>query len=265
MLFEKVKIVYFSPNGTTKTVSEAIAKGIGAKYSIINLTKPDSTTVNYEFTSKDLTIIAVPVYSGRVPKTVVERISRLKGNNTPSILVTVYGNRDIDDAMLELKDLTTPLGFNAIAGAAFIGEHCFNTPEFNVAVGRPDKDDIEKAYSFGIKVKQRFDEIKNEIPDLQVPGKRPYRTYHPLITDLLKIETNMSTCTLCGKCAEVCPTEAVKINDSVSTDIMLCMKCQACIRVCPVKARAWDNDRFKDVAKWLVANCSNRREPEIYL
>ena len=265
MLLEKVNLVYFSPTGSTKSLSEAIAKGIGSKYSIINLTRPESINVTYEFATTDLTIIAVPVYSGRVPKTAVERIGRLKGNNTPAVLVTVYGNRDIDDAMLELKDHTTLLGFKAIAGASFIGEHSFNTPEFYVAVGRPDKNDIEKAYSFGIKVRKRFEEIKNEIPDLQVPGKQPYRAYNLLITDILKIDTNMLTCTLCGACAQVCPTGAIKISDSVSTDSLLCIKCQACIRICPMKARAWENDRIKDVAKWLVTNCSTRREPDFYL
>ena len=58
--------------------------------------------------------------------------------NTPAVCVVVYGNRAYDDALLELKDILARRGCRPIAGAAFIGEHSFATPETPTARGRPD-------------------------------------------------------------------------------------------------------------------------------
>ena len=49
-----------------------------------------------------LSIIGVPVYGGRVPVEAISRLQRLKANNTPAVIVVVYGNRDYNDAILEL-------------------------------------------------------------------------------------------------------------------------------------------------------------------
>lgn len=59
----------------------------------------------------ELCVIAVPVYGGRVAATALQRLQRLKGNGSPAILVVVYGNRDYEDALLELRDTAVQLGF----------------------------------------------------------------------------------------------------------------------------------------------------------
>jgi hypothetical protein len=38
-----------------------------------------------------------------------DRIKNLKGTNTPAVLVVMYGNRAFEDALLELKKLTSEL------------------------------------------------------------------------------------------------------------------------------------------------------------
>lgn len=58
----------------------------------------------------ELCVIAVPVYGGRVAATALQRLQRLKGNGSPAILVVVYGNRDYEDALLELRDTAVQLG-----------------------------------------------------------------------------------------------------------------------------------------------------------
>jgi hypothetical protein len=44
----------------------------------------------------------VPVYKGRAPVFLTDYFSRVKGNNTAVVFIVVYGNRDYDDALLEL-------------------------------------------------------------------------------------------------------------------------------------------------------------------
>ena len=97
----------------------------------------------------ELCVIAVPVYGGRVATTALQRLQRLKGNGSPAILVVVYGNRDYEDALLELRDTAVQLGFVPLTAGAFIGEHSFSTPELPIAAGRPDADDLQQAREFG--------------------------------------------------------------------------------------------------------------------
>lgn len=96
-----------------------------------------------------ITIIAVPVYAGRVAPIALQRLRRLRGNNAPAILITVYGNRDYEDALVELRDETIQLGFTPLAAGAFIGEHSYSRPNMPIAEGRPDITDLQTAEQFG--------------------------------------------------------------------------------------------------------------------
>ena len=60
-----------------------------------------------------------------------------------------YGNRDYEDALVELRDETTCLGFTPLAAGAFIGEHSYSRPGMPVAEGRPDANDLQIAEQFG--------------------------------------------------------------------------------------------------------------------
>ena len=44
-------------------------------------------------------------------------------------------------------------------------------------------------------------------------------------------------CTGCGNCVEVCPVEAIELDDSLAkVDEEICIYCGACISECPVEA-----------------------------
>ena len=267
----KLKLVYFSPTGTSKRAAEAIAKGLGIEFECIDLTYPDAETQKHIFESDDLAVIAVPVYSGRIPYTAVNRLKNVKGRQSPAVIIVVYGNRAFEDSLIELKDITLKQGFQPIAGAAFIGEHSFDTSETPIATGRPDEADLDKAETFGEQVKAKL--ILDDAPALVVPGHRPYREnsdWNKPLEEREKVEplspeTNPETCTLCGLCAQVCPTAAVTVTDSVKTVKTECTACTACVKICPTGARAWTHERVRKAASWLHANYSVRREPETFL
>ncbi len=42
-----------------------------------------------------------------------------------------------------------------------------------------------------------------------------------------------NTCTGCGTCLEVCPTEAIKMIDGRASITLDCIDCGSCPRVCP--------------------------------
>ena len=261
MNIQRVKLVYYSPTGTSEKTVKAIQQGTGIDYDIVDLTLPASESEHYSFNSTDLAIIAVPVYSGRVPPVAVKRISKLKTQNTPTVLVAVYGNREFEDALLELKNITEPNGFKVFAAGAFIGEHSFDTPDTPIATGRPDAEDIKKAKEFGEKVKQKIDAL-TVLDDFPVPGNYPYRE----VTFRARSPvTNPDTCILCGMCARVCPTGCVTVSDTVETDTSNCTACSACVKQCPTGARYWENESVLKAANWLSKDYAARKEPTFFL
>lgn len=103
-----------------------------------------------DFGPDDLVLFGVPVYGGRIPSPAVQTLRRMQGSRTPAVLVAAYGNREYDDALLELADIAAANGFIPFAAAALIAEHSIM---HSVAAGRPDAQDARKskrsAHSYG--------------------------------------------------------------------------------------------------------------------
>ncbi len=265
MNINKTKLIYFSPTETTKKVMEGVAAGINADSTEhLNLTSPQNTEKILSTSPDELVIIGAPVYAGRLPNDAVKRFRQIKADNTPAVLIVVYGNREFEDALLELKDLAIELGFCPIAAGAFIGEHSFATNDIPIANGRPDSTDLQKAKEFGTKINEIVTSI-NETDkniDLPIPGNYPHRNgaqpmgFAPAV--------NKDTCTKCGLCVTVCPTAAISLNDSIQTAVDLCIQCCACIKKCPVDALSWQDDKITGIAHRLNSNCQTRKEPQYF-
>jgi ferredoxin len=265
MKFNGVKLIYFSPTKTTQTVLGAIAKGMAPeKVEHIDLTPPESAQKTIPRLEDKLVIMGAPVYGGRLPADAVSRFRQLSAKNSLAVLVVMYGNREFEDALLELKDLSIELGFTPLAGAAFIGEHSFCTKDSPIALGRPDSLDIKKAMDFGAGLREKAEALPSfgvEM-DLEIPGRFPYEGGARSIK--AAPVTKEDLCTVCGACAEVCPKAAISINDKVVTDTSLCIRCSACIKICPEDARVWEDEMVQTITKWLNENCQARKEPQIY-
>ena len=263
---KQVKLIYFSPTGTSRKILEGIAAGIGSeRIEHIDLTRPENDQRSKLVASGDLAIIGVPVYGGRQPEDAVRRFRKIRAENSVAVLIVLYGNREFDDALLELKNLAIELGFSPIAGGAFIGEHSFSSREVPIAHARPDDLDMKKAVEFGKKIKQKVtvSASLDSPTDLEVPGSFPYEAGGARVMAVAP-ETNRDTCTLCGTCASVCPTAAISIDQSVITAIEDCIRCCACIKSCPEEARFTENETWQTIANWLNENCSSRKEPQLF-
>jgi ferredoxin len=49
----------------------------------------------------------------------------------------------------------------------------------------------------------------------------------------MQFKITSEKCTGCGKCTDVCPTEAIIIEHGKAAITMECIDCGACPRVCP--------------------------------
>ncbi len=263
MKISRVNLIYYSPTGNSKKTLEASARGLGVKcVDHIDLTPLEAAGKSHSIPAGELAVIATPVYGGRVPPVAAQRLKTVKGNGTPAVLVAVYGNRAIEDALIELRDITTEQGFTAVAGASFIGEHSFSNDATPIAPGRPDKEDLEKAKKFGEQVKAKLEGMAKPV-EVKVPGNKPYKERNP--SGPRFPETTTETCTLCGACVEVCPTKAITVTEKVETAKEKCTACSACVKACPTGARVWTNEGIKKAAVWLHTEYSKRREPEFFL
>lgn len=261
-----IQIIYFSPTGTTRKVVEAIGRGVGAeKTETFDLTPVENRRYGRLSTDVELAIIGVPVYTGRVPFQAVEALQHMRVKRIPAVIVVVYGNRAYDDALLELSDIASRIGFVPIAGAAFVGEHSFSTATTPIAVGRPDSEDLEKAVSFGRMVSGKLDSADSPANGsfVKVPGNYPYRDRAQHITSP---ETDMRLCTRCKTCETTCPEYAITVTDSgVASDEDKCLLCCACVKVCPTGARQMDNPALQEIAERLSATCRERKSPELFM
>lgn len=252
------RIVFFSPTHTSEKIARAVGEGIGMPRRIeTDLTQDeDSSPIEIK---DELTILAAPVYGGRVAPTALKRMKRLRGNHSPAILIVVYGNRDYEDALIELRDMAVALGFIPLAGGAFVGEHSFSTPELPIAEGRPDETDLRKARRFGKECLEKWEQSA-DITTLSVKGNIPYKALTP---GQPACPACNEKCFVCGECVDVCPTHAIRISDDgerIETDVNRCIKCCACVKVCPNSARIFSSP----FAAILHEKFNARREPELF-
>jgi len=249
----------FSPTGTSRKIGLAIGEGLGSStIEEINLTH--SSADSRVLSGDELAIFSLPVYAGRVAPQAVERMAGLAADGAPAVAVVLYGNREFEDALLELKNILTEKGFNVIGAAAFIGEHSFSTPETPIAAGRPDQHDLEKAVDFG---RQLAGKKKSFKADIVLPGNFPYKD--GVQKNPLSPRVDQEKCVACKSCEDACPVGAVTVEKEVLFDGDLCILCCACIKICPEQALAMTAPPMLEKAQWLAANYSARKEPEVFL
>jgi flavodoxin len=143
--------VYFSPTGTTRRVVKGISKGLSIRPRDFDVTLPSARDKGVILERDELLVLASPVYGGRLPQIAKDFFNRLTPGKRPVVPVVVYGNRDYEDALLELFDLCVSKNYEVVAAAAFIGEHSYSHV---MGKNRPDAADEETAFRFGLSVRQ---------------------------------------------------------------------------------------------------------------
>ena len=257
MEIKRVNVASFSAAGTTTKIAAAIERGIGInERQTIDIFSPscEKTIIPND----KIAIFGVPVFSGRVPAIAGTAINMIKGDHTPAVIFCVYGNRDFDDALLELKELVENNGFYIVSAAAFVAQHSIFS---KVAAGRPSADDIATAEEFGKESIKAAYNLKNSAPSVDVKGNFPYRDIKPIP---LKPKTN-SSCNSCGICANQCPTKAIDINKPKHIDKTKCISCAHCISICPKGAKHFGGLLYRIASRKFAKAYSEHKKPYIVI
>lgn len=259
MEYDLSHLICFSPTHSSHMIGETIMRGLFTD-------NTEETDLTYEkpahplVIQKAITVIVVPVYGGRVAETALERMEMIRGEESPAVPVVVYGNRDYEDALKELRDWCIMHGFTPVGGAAFVGEHSYSRPDKPIAARRPDEKDLEIALRFGEQIRRRLNWLRslNKVDELLVKGHFPYKVKGPKTPQTPL--TLPDRCTQCGFCIEICPVQAIRLEEEIVSNPETCIKCCACVKQCPNAARIFDTP-FTD---YLFTNFSARKEPELF-
>lgn len=255
MNIKTVWAVYFSGTGTTEkvvtTIAGDMAKALNAQYKTYNFNLPKAREDELSFTADDLVVLGTPVYAGRVPNLLLPYIKeKIHGNGALGIPVVLYGNRNFDDGLMELKNVMFENGFHPIAAAAIVGEHSFSR---TLGAGRPDAEDMALVAELTQKAIEKVNDLDAApAQPVQVAGCDPIRPYYTPrdrhgepIRDFLKAKpmTDPDKCVKCGLCASLCPMGSIAADD-FSNIVGKCIKCCACVKKCPTGAKYFDHEGY---------------------
>lgn len=274
MKINKVWAVYFSPVGNTEKIVASLAEAVGEKLNLpvekMDYTLPVSRKEIKFFNKADLVIWGTPVYAGRVPNILLPYMqNHFIGNNALAIPIAVFGSRNFDDALIELRNILENNGFHAIAGAGLVAQHAFSTV---LAVGRPDQADLEKIEEFSKKIAEKISTLKIIPQSIDVRGNNSPKTYYtpkgldgkPTVFLKAKPKTDMEKCNNCSVCIQRCPMGS--INKSNPSDIVgICIKCHACVKRCKQNAKYFDDDQFISHKLMLERDFATRPEPIFFV
>jgi len=275
MLLNKVWSVYFSGTGTTKKtvchLGQRTAERLGLAWMQLDFTRPEVRKSRMEFMAGDLVFFGTPVIAGRVPNVLLPFLKeQVAGNGALAVPVVLFGNRNYDDALLELRNILQANGFAAVAGAAFVGEHSFSR---TLGAGRPDADDLREMDQFADRVAEKVLAL-SEIPSepVWVRGEDPIRPYYtprdrqatPINILKVKPKTDPEKCVNCGICAAICPMGSIDPGD-VTKVTGICIKCCACVKGCPNGAKYYDDAGYLYHQQELEALYGRRAQPEWFV
>lgn len=244
----KTTVIYFSPTGGTERVAKLIADKLQAD-------ALDITVFDYDlsYTEDDFLFFCFPVYGGRIPATMYKRMQGIHGANTNAALIAVYGNRAVDDALMEMADLARSKSFRVVAGAEMIAPHSVDR---RIAADRPDEKDKQSLYAFLDKLM-----AKETFSVVAMPGSHDYKKYEGLPFR----PVSGKDCSGCGTCAQECPTGAIDPGDPMKPDAKKCITCMRCVSVCPFEVRHVPKAMLLAASASLKVMCAGRKEPKFYL
>lgn len=277
MKIKNVWAVYFSGTGTTKKVvtalSRAIAEGLSASCQEYCFNLPAAREKELVFGPEDLVVLGVPVYAGRVPNLLLPYVrDGIHGGGALGVPVVLYGNRNFDDGLMELRNVMSGNGFAPVSAGAFVGEHSFSTI---LGAGRPDGEDMALAAELAEKTIEKVKGLAAAPSEaVAVEGCDPIRPYYTPrdrhgepIKDFLKAKpvTDKEKCVNCGLCAKLCPMGSIDPAD-FSNVAGKCIKCCACVKNCPQGAKFFDHEGYLYHQHELEDQYAGRRaESKIFL
>ena len=271
---KQVKAAFFSPTGNTRKLTLALASTLSESLDLplvqADFTGPVRRQEPLIFDDDEVAVVGLPVYAGRLPNLLLPYLQGLQGHNTPVVFLVSFGNRNYDDALLELGLLLEEGGFRCVGAAAIAGEHAFSR---ELGAGRPDRRDMRQVRELA---KEAAEKIRrgesSSVWDLLKEDPRPLKPYYtprdrqgtPINILKVKPKVEKEKCIGCVRCVTLCPLGSIHPRD-VSNYLGPCMKCGACIKGCPEEARYYDDEGYLYHKSELEIEYAGRARNAVYI
>lgn len=246
--------ITFSPTGGTQRVGDRLCQSLGGNVVATDLCVKEGCLIAPSIGADDLAVISMPVYAGRVPAVAVHRLREIDSHGARCVIVAVYGNRAYDDALVEMLDVATELGYRVIAAIGAVAEHSIVR---KYGAGRPDADDARDLAQFAETIARKLASGSDSVPE--VPGNRPYKT-----PKACPQPSAHGSCKECGLCAKRCPVGAISVDNPKRVDKDKCISCMRCVKVCPTHSRGIGTIVQAMVTQALKKGCATRKPNELF-
>lgn len=180
MTTKTVWAAYFSATNTTKKVVTQIARRLSQQTAcpmeIYDFTHPQAPKTPKAFAAGRSGGIRNASLCRRVPNLLIRFVAAVQGNGALAVPVVCYGNRNYDDALMELRNTLEAGGFHTVAGGAFSA----STPSPSTqAAGRPDRSDLTIASGFADQIFHKVEALTSGKPfPVAVKGNNPVGPYY---------------------------------------------------------------------------------------
>ena len=230
-------VLYFTGTGNSRYVAQRMAEALGDELLSMNdRIKAGNTS---PITSGERLVIVTPTYAWRIPRIVRDHLAETDfpcGAQAWFVMTcgSEIGNAaQYNRALCQEKQLTYMGTAQIIMPENYIA--MFNAPQAEEArqiVGKAEPD-IDRVIS-DIVANQAFPQPRNNIYDRFMSG--PVNPIFYSFFVKANAFTAGSTCTGCGQCAKICPTNNITIQDGEPVWGGDCTHCMACICRCPLEA-----------------------------
>ena len=227
-------ILYFSGTGNSEYAAEKIGKEINDE--VINLFDKIRIRDFSKLHSNRPWVVVVPTYAWRIPRITQEWLehAKLVGNKTIYFVMTCGG--DIGNAGKYLEKLCTVMKMDYRGCMEIVMPEnyiaMFSTPTQGQALEiiRQAEGSIDRV-AFLIKSGEPFPQPAVTFKD-KINSGVVNDIFYPMFVHAKKFYAG-ETCISCGKCANVCPLNNIRLENGRPVWGKNCTHCMACICRCP--------------------------------
>ena len=230
-------ILYYSGTGNSEYAAKRIGGEIGDE--VLNLFEKLRDGDVSEMYSEKPWVIVTPVYAWRIPRILREWMKKTKLTGNTAVYFVLTCGAGIGNAGKYLKALCAEMGMEYRGSLEVV------MPENYIALFSPPSDAearriIEQAEPA---LQQAAEAVGSGKPFLEKPVTFTDRVlsgvvnalFYPLFIHAKKFYVT-DACVSCGKCAEVCPLQNIRMEGGKPVWGENCTHCMACICRCPKAA-----------------------------